>query len=61
MIVTTVRAENSNTRGFHVRSDLIGSVAKFDGDHFISDFTRRQNESPSRQSGADEQLERPLR
>jgi hypothetical protein len=28
------------TRGFHVRPDLIGKVVKFDGDHFIVDFTR---------------------
>jgi hypothetical protein len=26
--------------GFHVRPDLIGKVVKFDGDHFIIDFTR---------------------
>lgn len=26
--------------GFHVRPDLIGKVVKFDGDHYIIDFTR---------------------
>lgn len=26
--------------GFHARPDLIGKVVKFDGDHFIVDFTR---------------------
>jgi hypothetical protein len=27
-------------RGYHVRPDLIGKVVKFDGDHFMVDFTR---------------------
>ena len=27
-------------RSFHVRTDLVGKVTKFDGDHFIVDFTR---------------------
>ena len=26
--------------GFHVRRDLVGRLVKFDGDHFIIDFTR---------------------
>lgn len=29
-------------RGYHVRTDLIGKVVKFDGDHFMIDFTRRE-------------------
>jgi len=32
------------SRGFHVRPDLIGKVVKFDGDHFIIDFTRPEPE-----------------
>jgi hypothetical protein len=28
------------SRGYHVRPDLIGKVVKFDGDHFMIDFTR---------------------
>jgi hypothetical protein len=28
------------TRNAHVRTDLIGKVTAFDGDHFIIDFTR---------------------
>ena len=28
------------SRSFHVRTDLVGKVTKFDGDHFIVDFTR---------------------
>ena len=31
---------NRQGRGFHVRRDLIGKLVKFDGDHFIVDFTR---------------------
>ena len=27
-------------RGYHVRPDLIGRVVKFDGEHFMIDFTR---------------------
>jgi hypothetical protein len=30
------------SRSFHVRPDLVGKVVKFDGDHFIIDFTRRE-------------------
>ena len=42
-MVTSVADERtgSGSRGFHVRPDLIGKVVKFDGDHFIVDFTRR--------------------
>ncbi len=28
--------------GYHVRPDLIGKVVKFDGDHFMIDFTRHE-------------------
>ncbi len=43
-MVTSVADERSGggSRGFHVRPDLIGKVVKFDGDHFIIDFTRRE-------------------
>jgi hypothetical protein len=30
------------SRSIHVRADLIGKLTKFDGDHFIVDFTRAQ-------------------
>ena len=40
MIVTPTVEEKSRKGGFHVRFDLIGKVVKFDGDHFIIDFTR---------------------
>jgi hypothetical protein len=34
--------KSGTARSFHVRPDLIGKVVKFDGDHFIIDFTRRE-------------------
>jgi hypothetical protein len=40
MVVATAVDSKSRARGFHVRSDLVGAVVKFDGDHFIIDFTR---------------------
>jgi hypothetical protein len=39
MVVMSV-ADEKTSRSFHVRPDLIGKVVKFDGDHFIVDFTR---------------------
>lgn len=42
MVVTSVASETKRTVSRHVRSDLIGKVVKFDGDHFIVDFTRRE-------------------
>jgi hypothetical protein len=41
MVVTSAVDEKGRNRGFHVRSDLIGTVVKFDGDHFIIDFKRQ--------------------
>jgi len=43
MIVTRSTSQKNDertSRSFHVRPDLIGKVIKFDGDHFIVDFTR---------------------
>ncbi len=44
MIVTSLVDSGTakGTRSFHVRPDLIGKIVKFDGDHFIVDFTRPQ-------------------
>jgi len=43
VVVTSTDQNNSRTRRtFHVRSDLIGKMVKFDGDHFIIDFTRME-------------------
>jgi hypothetical protein len=44
MVVTTLA--DGKVRGCHARPDLIGKVVKFDGDHFIIDFTRKQETSP---------------
>ncbi|SRR5581483_7571459 len=42
MVVSSlsVVGEQKRNASRHVRSDLIGKVVKFDGDHFIVDFTR---------------------
>ena len=41
MIVMSRPEENgTGPRSFYVRPDLTGKVVKFDGDHFIIDFTR---------------------
>jgi hypothetical protein len=41
MVVTSRPEENgTGPRSFYVRPDLTGKVVKFDGDHFIVDFTR---------------------
>ncbi len=46
MIVTSLTeakgGTGTGTRSCHVRPDLIGTVVKFDGDHFIIDFTRKE-------------------
>jgi hypothetical protein len=43
MVVTrSDQSSNRASRSFHVRPDLIGKVVKFDGDHFIIDFTRTE-------------------
>ena len=46
MIVTVPRESkdkpNPKPRSFHVRPDLVGKLVSFDGDHFIDDFTRRE-------------------
>jgi hypothetical protein len=51
MVVTSVAGDESGSRSFHVRSDLIGKVVKFDGDHFIIDFTRREEVRQASASG----------
>jgi hypothetical protein len=44
MVVASKPVENAagttGPRSFHVRPDLTGKIVKFDGDHFIIDFTR---------------------
>lgn len=43
MVVMTSAVNGATTkpaRSFHVRPDLVGTIVKFDGDHYIIDFTR---------------------
>jgi hypothetical protein len=43
MVVMTALVDASTSkvsRSFHVRPDLVGKIVKFDGDHYIIDFTR---------------------
>jgi hypothetical protein len=49
LIVTSRTDEKGGTgkRTCHVRPDLVGTVVEFDGDHFIVDFKRREDVSPS--------------
>jgi hypothetical protein len=48
MVVTSVvSTEKKRSVSCHVRSDLVGKVVKFDGDHFIVDFTRREEARPA--------------
>lgn len=42
LVVTSIDSESRRSLGSHVRVDLIGKVVKFDGDHFVVDFTRRE-------------------
>lgn len=40
MVVVTAPTEGKASGTIHVRADLVGKITKFDGDHFIIDFTR---------------------
>ena len=40
MVVVATSTDKSRGRTFHVRPDLLGKVVKFDGDHYVVDFTR---------------------
>lgn len=61
MIVTSRTDEKGGTRTCHVRPDLIGIVVKFDGDHFIVDFKRREDVSRVAASRGRKQVASPLR
>ena len=47
MVVSSRAAADTGGSSCHVRPDLIGKVAAFDGDHFIVDFTRREGTRPA--------------
>ena len=38
MVIVT--PSTGRSRNIHIRKDLIGSVASFDGEHYVVDFTR---------------------
>lgn len=40
VISSKPRPEGAPTHEIHIRTDLVGSVTKFDGDHYIVDFVR---------------------
>ena len=42
MVVMSTEGDERGGRRFHVRSDLLGQLVTFDGDHFTIDFTRRE-------------------
>jgi hypothetical protein len=41
-MIVTAKAGEKTSSSCHVRPDLIGKIVTFDGDHFIIDFTRRE-------------------
>ncbi len=43
--------KRGTSRSYHVRPDLIGKVIKFDGDHFMVDFTRQEQVAQDARSG----------
>jgi hypothetical protein len=47
MVVTSIADDDRGHRSFHVRTDLVGKLVKFDGDHFIIDFTRSEKIRPA--------------
>jgi hypothetical protein len=52
MVVMSTKGDGHASRSFHVRLDLVGKVVKFDGDHFIVDFTRRAEIATPTDTGA---------
>jgi len=47
MVVMSMASGDRGGRSFYARSDLIGKLVEFDGDHFIIDFTRREEMRPA--------------
>jgi hypothetical protein len=45
MVVEVAATEKMGGRTFHVRPDLLGKLVKFDGDHYVVDFTRPDADS----------------
>jgi hypothetical protein len=42
VVAFSADVKKGTARSYHVRPDLVGKVVKFDGDHFMIDFTRRE-------------------
>ncbi len=42
VVASAADTRRGTAHGYHVRPDLIGRVVEFDGDHFMIDFTRRE-------------------
>jgi hypothetical protein len=40
IVIANKQEEGTAGREIHIRSDLIGSVVEFDGDHYVVDFVR---------------------
>ena len=52
MVVTFFTGGKAGNRRCHVRPDLIGRVVSFDGDHFVVDFERSEEEDERARAGA---------
>lgn len=48
IIASKPSEEGMSGREIHIRSDLIGSVVEFDGDHYIVDFVRAAAAEPAK-------------
>jgi hypothetical protein len=51
VVITQVQtAAGKAARNIHVRSDLVGRLTRFDGDHFVVDFVRTRDSRTVRKS-----------
>jgi hypothetical protein len=50
--MVVIAKEEGSSREIHIRSDLVGSVVKFDGDHYIVDFVRASQPATADTSAA---------
>jgi hypothetical protein len=48
VIASKPNEDGPGERDIHVRTDLVGSVTEFDGDHYIVDFVRAAASAPAR-------------
>ncbi len=54
MVIISIKppGEGTRTQQIHIRTDLIGNVVKFDGDHYIVDFVRAGAPAPAKGKAA---------